>query len=116
MALRRPVGLLLLFACRTCSAVKRKHVEMTGDLDFLGEVLFDLGVGASTNSKVCNLARAALKPPTDGLRQVAKIKPLNAERDLQRWIARQEWHTYEFKLNVVDKLGEETHKDRACGL
>jgi hypothetical protein len=85
---------------------KRANTEPERSL--LDQLLVDLGCGVGSCKRVGSLARAALRPPTESLKQIAKVSKDNAERDLHRWVQRQVWRQlmpapYVFDLVLKDK-------------
>ena len=55
------------------------------------QLLEHVGLGRGGCKQMTELARAALKPPTEALKELAKMKGENAERSLHRWAYRQVW-------------------------
>ena len=88
------------------------------DASLVDQLLEQLALGKGSCAKVGKLARAALKPATIGLQQIAKLSETNAERDLQSWVMRQAWRRllpdpYEFELTLQHKQDEDLTVNKA---
>ena len=102
--------LLCVLSCIDGHAAVKTGATALDDTPLLDQLLEQLGIGKGSCEKVAQLARAALRPATQGLQEVACIQSHNAERDLHRWAGRQAWskllpELYEFQLllnNIED--------------
>jgi hypothetical protein len=100
-------------------AVGKHPRGSSDDSPLIDQLLEQIGLGKGSCKKVTELARAALKPATQALREVAEISTANAERDLHVWAAHQAWRQllptpYEFPL-VLDRVANfKTDPDTKC--
>ena len=84
----------------------------------LDQLLGELGCGQGACNRLGSLARAALREPTDALRDAARnINEHNAERSLHRWVNTQIWRdlmpqTYEFLVKAQDPRDPDGLLDR----
>ena len=92
-------------------AVGKQPRGAVDDAPLIDQLIEQLCLGRNSCKKVTEIARASLKPATDGLKAVARIPSgRNSERALQNW-AKQEWRKllpelYEFSLPLAESWHE----------
>ena len=84
--------LVLQWCCWSCvESVGKQPRGHDDDASLVNQLLEQVGLGKGTCKKATELARAALKPPTAALKELAGMSIDNAERSLHNWAKRQAW-------------------------
>jgi hypothetical protein len=93
-------------------AVGKQPRGAVDDAPLVDQLIEQLCLGRNSCKKVTEIARASLKPATEGLKAVARIPSgKNSERALQTWATQQEWRNllpelYEFSLPLAESWHE----------